>query len=533
MKQQLLSIKVLIQLMVAAILLISFMAVGFFLYGKKVSEYQQHLKEIGEVAITPIVVLSTSSVSGGNIMKLKNQDAKSLYDATGSLYLHIEGMSNEKEIFGKKQPSKKIEYIYFKNDKGLKKIDENLVSTLVKNFPKGEKSYFSDDKKYLIEKMVLDIPNGGEITAIFDSNRLNSIGGEIIISLLKMLIPIMAFFQIMAFFISRKILEPLVETQKVVDIMAKNRDLSKKVSSANISEINAINRSFNNLVGSMRELIFDAKNISSSTHDKSNNLVNISKKSLDEIQVQDKLINETFNNLLSIKEKIEMLNKNSKLGMNSISDAREFIDNFSLKLEGMAENITENLEVSIELSQRIHQVSDETAQVISVLDVIKDIADQTNLLALNAAIEAARAGEHGKGFAVVADEVRQLAEKTQKSLYEIEATINVIVSSISNVSLDMEKNSAQLPKLAEDMQSSRTSIEDITVLMNGLSKDSKNVVEVNEEVGSSIKELQSNMDKVQRISKNSEKLTAEVSSSAKDLEANMSKLDDNIETFKI
>jgi len=533
MKQQLLSIKVLIQLMVAAILLISFTVVGFFLYGKKVNEYQRHLVEISEVAITPIAVLSTASVSGGNIMKLRNQDANSLYDATGAFYLHIKGVSNEKEIFGKKQPPKKIEYTYFKKDKELNIIDENLALTFIKNFPEGEKFYFTDDKKYLIEKKILDIPNGGEIIAIFDSSRLNSLQGEIIISLLKMLIPIIVFFLIVAFFVSRKILEPLVKTQKTVNMMAQNRDLSKKIASANISEINAINRSFNNLVESMKELIFDAKNISSSTHDKSNNLVNISKKTLSEIQLQDKLISEAFNNLLSIKDKIEMLNKNSKLGMNSISDAREFIDDFSKKLKNMAGNITENLEVSIELSRRIHQVSDETAQVISVLDVIKDIADQTNLLALNAAIEAARAGEHGRGFAVVADEVRQLAEKTQRSLYEIEATIKVIVSSISNVSLDMEKNSSQLPKLAEDMQSSRTTIEDITNLMSNLSKDSKNVVVVNEEVGSSIKELQANMDKVQRISQNNEKLTAEVSSSAKDLEANMAKLDDNIETFKI
>lgn len=134
-------------------------------------------------------------------------------------------------------------------------------------------------------------------------------------------------------------------------------------------------------------------------------------------------------------------------GVRDFADTQENMDYAFLQLrngrqeiEALLSTINHSAELEEELSQKMEHLNTEASQVKSILQVIGDIADQTNLLALNAAIEAARAGEHGRGFAVVADEVRKLAERTQKSLVEINATINVIVQNISDATEQMRQN---------------------------------------------------------------------------------------------
>ena len=372
---------------------------------------------------------------------------------------------------------------------------------------------------------------GGATVTIDIAHELDRIEKETLFMWIGMII-LQIGIQLVVYFGMKVLVGSQVENI-IHELSSMKGDFSKRLSIKFNDEIGLISKYVNEFIEDSASFIRDTKNAVITNQEVANRINEMTILEKNEIAKGCSLLNHMMSNAI----KIEMIMKESNVinyeSVDRINEADGSLCDARKKIEVMIVDIEHNVQLGFDTVEQISQLNIAIADVQHILTVIADIAEQTNLLALNAAIEAARAGEHGRGFAVVADEVRKLAERTQKSLTESDATFRVLSQNAVEAVEKIKEQSSSLSELNENSDLVKLMISDVAKKLQ-ITKESTNILlEKNSKICEDVTTINENTADVQCVAEGSSKTIDELIELADSLSRDAQILSQKITRFNV
>ncbi len=321
--------------------------------------------------------------------------------------------------------------------------------------------------------------------------------------------------------------------EKIKELSSQEGDLTQRIEATSNDGIGDIARNINKFMDKLADMIVNLKSSAAIAQDVTNEVEKDAQLTVASVNIQQKEILKTQEFVSSIPGDLEVTKESVVSSSEDIINTQKVLDDLVISLRDVVSTINEDAESETEIADRVTVLADQTTEIKNIISMIRDIADQTNLLALNAAIEAARAGEHGRGFAVVADEVRKLAEKTQKSVSEIDGVIQMIVQGVEETKSEMENVVTRSQEVAESTntlveQADKTKhrLDDTIVISQKAVKETINI-------SGKVIEMMKTSEKLADEAKVADKISkdlVEVSGSLKEVNG---KINNEVEKFKV
>jgi methyl-accepting chemotaxis protein len=338
---------------------------------------------------------------------------------------------------------------------------------------------------------------------------------------------------ILTYIISESIVIP---TQNAADLMQDiaqgDGDLTQSLNSSGQDEISRLSGYFNEFTKKIRQSLQDVANNSTHVLDHSNAIALVSENAQSSTQNQNDITMQVATAMEEMTSQIKEVSNNASLAEQAANDARNntsegknIVSHAISQMKTLSSNIDN-------VNQVVTTLATESDNIGSVLDVIRGIAEQTNLLALNAAIEAARAGEQGRGFAVVADEVRTLANRTEQSTNEIQQMIQKLQTGAQKAVSAVQVSQDISIKTVEQTGKADYSLSEIDRLMETISDMSTQIARATEQQSTAADEVNLRINDLAGITDESLMITEQLADTSQKLRGSSSTMSDVVNRFK-
>ena len=361
-----------------------------------------------------------------------------------------------------------------------------------------------------------------------DASETALITGIIITVIVMFIVGFIAYF--ISNLISRNIFNIIESLQ---DMVKGNGDLTKRLTTKSTDDIGVLVDSFNQFVEKLQYIIREVYGSTTQLAAAAEEMSAITVASTDNVRKQQReteqvatAMNEMTATVVEVSKNAEQAADNTSEADTQAQEGRRIVNDTVESINSLASEVDSAANV-------IHELEQNSESIGSVLEVIRGIAEQTNLLALNAAIEAARAGEQGRGFAVVADEVRSLASRTQQSTQEIQSMIERLQTGAQKAVEVMNTSRTRAQSSVEKSGQAGDSLTVITQAMSNITAMNTQIAEASKQQSEVAEEINQNIVNISAIAEESASSTSELSQSNKALAELSSNLQDLVGQFKI